>query len=112
MIDHVLQAMAEPHRRDILVLVQHTELSASEIAAHFTDISRQAVSQHLALLIEAGLLTMHRRGTQRLYRARPEGLEELRRFLDGFWDEQLHLLKQAAETLEGRSDPDGVPPTQ
>ena len=90
MIDHILQAMAEPHRREILLLVQQSELSASEIAAHFTDISRQAISQHLALLIDAGLLTMHRLGTRRLYRARPEGLEELRRFLDGFWDEQLH----------------------
>ena len=110
MIDHVLQAIAEPHRREILLLLQSAELSASEIATHFTDISRQAVSQHLALLIETGLLTMHRVGTRRLYRTRPEGLEELRRFLDGFWDEQLHLLKHAAEAQEGRADTHGIPP--
>lgn len=97
MIDHVLQAIAEPHRREILLLLQSAELSASEIAAHFTDISRQAISQHLALLTETGLLSMHREGTRRLYRTRPEGLEELRRFLDGFWDEQLQLSSASAD---------------
>src|SRR6266699_2553833 len=104
MVDRVLQAIAEPHRREILILLHNTELSASEIAAHFTDVTRPAISQHLMLLAQVGLVTMRRQGTKRLYRTRPEGLENLHRFLESFWDEQLRVLKQAAETEEGRTD--------
>ena len=111
MVERVLQAIAEPHRREILLLLQNTELSASEIAAHFTDVTRPAISQHLMLLAQVGLVTMRRQGTKRLYRTRPEGLEDLRRFLESFWDQQLHLLKHAAETEEGRIDQLGPSPT-
>ena len=111
MVDRVLQAIAEPHRREILLLLQDTELSASEIAAHFTDVTRPAISQHLMLLAQVGLVTMRRQGTRRLYRTRPEGLEDLRRFLESFWDEQLRVLKHAAETEEGRADHLGPSPT-
>jgi len=111
MVDRVLQAIAEPHRRESLILLQDTELSASEIAAHFTDVTRPAISQHLMLLAQVGLVTMRRQGTKRLYRTRPEGLEDLRRFLESFWDEQLRTLKHAAETEEGRTDHLGPSPT-
>ena len=111
MVDRVLQAIAEPHRREILILLQNSELSASEIAAHFTDVTRPAISQHLMLLAQVGLVTMRRQGTKRLYRTRPEGLEDLRRFLESFWDEQLRVLKHAAETEEGRTDQLGPSPT-
>ena len=111
MVVRVLQAIAEPHRREILILLQNTELSASEIAAHFTDVTRPAISQHLMLLAQVGLVTMRRQGTKRLYRTRPEGLEDLRRFLESFWDEQLRVLKHAAETEEGRTDQLGPSPT-
>ena len=111
MVDRVLQAIAEPHRREILSLLQDTELSASEIAAHFTDVTRPAISQHLMLLAQVGLVTMRRQGTKRLYRTRPEGLEDLRRFLESFWDEQLRVLKHVAETEEGRTDNLGPSPT-
>lgn len=111
MVDRVLQAIAEPHRREILLLLQNTELSASEIAAHFTDVTRPAISQHLMLLAQVGLVTMRRQGTKRLYRTRPEGLDDLRRFLESFWDEQLLVLKHAAETEEGRTDHLGPSPT-
>jgi DNA-binding transcriptional ArsR family regulator len=111
MVDRVLQAIAEPHRREILLLLQDTELSASEIAAHFTDVTRPAISQHLMLLAQVGLVTMRRQGTKRLYRTRPEGLEDLRRFLESFWDEQLRILKHGAETEEGRTDHLGPSPT-
>ena len=111
MVDRVLQAIAEPHRREILILLQNTELSASEVAAHFTDVTRPAISQHLMLLAQVGLVTMRRQGTKRLYRTRPEGLEDLRRFLESFWDEQLRVLKHAAETEEGRTDQLGPSPT-
>ena len=111
MVDRVLQAIAEPHRREILILLQNTELSASEIAAHFTDVTRPAISQHLMLLAQVGLVTMRRQGTKRLYRTRPEGLEDLRRFLESFWDEQLRVLKHVAETEEGRTHDFGPSPT-
>jgi DNA-binding transcriptional ArsR family regulator len=111
MVERVLQAIAEPHRREILLLLQDTELSASEIAAHFTDVTRPAISQHLMLLAQVGLVTMRRQGTKRLYRTRPEGLEDLRRFLESFWDKQLGLLKHAAETEEGSIDKLGPSPT-
>ena len=98
-MDAVLQAIAEPRRRRILELVRDRELPAGEIAAQF-EVTRPAISQHLRVLKEAGLLSERRDGTRRMYRARPEGLAELRRFLDEFWGERLALLKQAAEQEE------------
>jgi DNA-binding transcriptional ArsR family regulator len=99
MINLILQAIAEPRRREILLLVRDTELSSGAIATHF-DITRPAISQHLQVLTTAGLVTMRREGTRRLYRARPEGLSELKSFIEGFWDEHLQLLKQEAEADE------------
>jgi DNA-binding transcriptional ArsR family regulator len=98
-VEAALKAIAEPRRRRILTLVRDGELSAGEIAAHF-DVSRPAVSQHLNVLKEAGLVSERRNGTRRLYRARPEGLGELRAFLDGFWDARLEALKREAERKE------------
>jgi DNA-binding transcriptional ArsR family regulator len=98
-MEAVLKAIAEPRRRAILGLVSDTELPAGQIAARF-DITRPAVSQHLGVLKEAGLVTERRDGTRRLYRTRPEGLRELRSFLDGFWDDRLEALKRAAEREE------------
>ena len=100
-METALKAIAAPRRRRILVLVRDRELSAGEIAAHF-DVSRPAVSQHLTVLREAGLVEERRNGTRRLYRARPEGLAELRAFLDGFWGERLVALKREAEREERR----------
>ena len=92
----VVHAISEPRRREILRLVRDRELAAGEIAAHF-DVTRPTISQHLTLLKKAGLVTERREGTRRLYRARPEGLAELRSFLDGFWEDGLERLKAAAE---------------
>ena len=94
-----LKALAAPRRRRILSLVRDGELSAGEIAAHF-DVTRPAVSQHLNVLKEAGLVSERRNGTKRLYRARPEGLVELKEFLEEFWDERLEALKREAEKEE------------
>lgn len=100
-MDAVLRAIAEPNRRRILQLVEERELSAGEIADYF-DVTRPAISQHLKVLAEAGLVTVRRRGTWRLYQARPEGLAELKSFLEGFWEGRLRLLKQAAEAEEAK----------
>ncbi len=102
----VLDAVAEPRRREILQLVRDDELPAGAIAAHFADVSRPAVSQHLRVLRDAGLLTERRQGTRRLYRTRPEGLGELRAFLEEFWIDRLDVLKVEAER-EQRRQPDG-----
>ena len=84
-VDETIRALAEPRRREILALVWDEELPAGEIATQF-DVTRPAISQHLQVLRDAGLLVERRVGTRRLYRARPEGLDELRRYLEGFWD--------------------------
>lgn len=105
-MEAALRAIAEPRRRDILRLVWDAERSAGEIASHF-EVTRPAISQHLRVLKEAGLVLERRDGTRRIYRARPEGLEELRRFLDGFWAESLAALKREAELEERRMDADG-----
>jgi DNA-binding transcriptional ArsR family regulator len=102
MLDLVLQAIAEPHRREILVLLRGTERSSGDIAMQF-ELTRPAISQHLQVLAAAGLVTVRSKGTQRLYRAHPEGFTELRSFLEGFWEEHLQLLKQEAEAEERRS---------
>jgi DNA-binding transcriptional ArsR family regulator len=98
-MDAAVRAIAEPRRREILMLVLGEELSAGEIASHF-DVTRPAISQHLAVLKEAGLIHERRAGTRRLYHTRPEGLSEVRAFLEGFWDARLRLLKHHAETAE------------
>jgi len=100
-VQAALDALAEPRRREILALVRDRELAAGEIAANF-DVTRSAVSQHVGVLKHAGLVTERREGTKRLYRARPEGLADLRRFLDEFWSERLDVLTREAEREEGR----------
>ena len=98
-MEAALKAIAAPTRRRILTLVRDDELSAGEIASHF-DVTRPAVSQHLNVLKEAGLVSERRNGTRRLYRARPEGLAELKDFLEEFWDARLEVLKREAEKEE------------
>jgi DNA-binding transcriptional ArsR family regulator len=98
-MDAALKAIVEPRRRDILRLVARNELTAGEIAAHF-EVTRPAISQHLTVLKDAGLLAERRLGARRLYRARPEGLAELKAYLADFWDDRLDVLKHEAEQAE------------
>jgi DNA-binding transcriptional ArsR family regulator len=106
MSDTAYHAIAEPRRRDILRLIQETELTAGEIAAHF-DVTRPAISQHLRILAEAQLVSMRQAGTRRYYQARPEGLEDVREFLDAFWESRLSRLKKLAEEEERGIDSHG-----
>jgi DNA-binding transcriptional ArsR family regulator len=96
----VMDALVEPRRRAILRLVRDDEMLAGAIAAHFPDVSRPTVSQHLRVLCDAALLHERREGTRRLYRTRVEGLEEVRSFLGEFWDDRLQVLKAEAERDE------------
>src|SRR5215470_7755178 len=98
--DEALRALAEPRRRAILRLVAHDELAAGEIAAAF-EVTRTAVSQHLTVLRNAGLLSERRIGTRRLYRARPEGLAGLREFLEDMWASSLDVARRLAEADRG-----------
>lgn len=98
-MEAVLRAIAEPRRRAILRLVSDTELPAGSIAVHF-DVTRPAISQHLGVLKEAGLVSERRNGTRRLYRARPEGLVPLKQFLEEFWNPRLEALKREIEREE------------
>jgi DNA-binding transcriptional ArsR family regulator len=92
-------AIADPIRRRVLELVRDREIPAGELAAQF-DVSRPAVSRHLRVLRDAGLVHERRDGRLRLYRADPAPLAELREWLDGYWSGRLEALKRAAE--EGR----------
>lgn len=92
----MLRALAEPQRRRIVALVRDGERPAGEIAAHFA-ITPQAVSQHLRVLKDAGVLRERREGTRRLYALRPEAIESVRAFLDELWPSSLARLKDAVE---------------
>ena len=74
-----------------------TELPAGEIADRFKEVSRPAISQHLRVLRDAGLLSERRDGTRRLYRARRDRIQQVRTYLDAFWSDRLGALKVVAE---------------
>jgi len=99
-MDESMRALADPTRREILRLVHENELPAGEIALHFPAMSRPAVSQHLRVLTDAGLVTVRPSGNLRLYRWRPEGLDDVTAFLREMWSDRLEALKAAAEREE------------
>lgn len=100
-MERVLQAIAEPRRREILRLIWREERTVGDIADQF-DVTRPAISQHLRVLREAGLVSERRDGTRRFYRALPDGITELRAYLEGFWDQRLDALKDVTEAEEER----------
>ena len=96
-----LQALGDPTRRSVLEELRYGPRAGGEIAARLP-VSRPAVSQHLRVLKEAGLVTERQNGTRRLYRVDPDGLAEVREYLEGFWEEALANFKAAAEQEERR----------
>jgi DNA-binding transcriptional ArsR family regulator len=92
-------ALAEPRRRAMLMLVRDEPRSVGQIAEHF-DITQQAVSQHLRVLHDAGLVAVRPEGQRRLYVVRPEGLESVEAFLRELWPATLRRLKTAVESDE------------
>lgn len=93
-----LQVLAEPRRRRILELVRDEELAAGDIAASF-DVTFGAISQHLAVLRNAGFVSMRKDGNRRLYRMDQEGLGPWRSVLETMWAQKLDALAEAVETL-------------
>ena len=106
-METALAAMTDRNRREILRLVWRQELPAGEIARHFT-VTRPAISQHLRILEDSGLVAVRKEGTRRLYRARPEGLAELRTYFESLWDDSLERLKFEAEHEERKGRPDAT----
>jgi DNA-binding transcriptional ArsR family regulator len=94
-----VRAVAEPRRREILRLCWDRERTAGEIAGHF-DVTFGAVSQHLAVLREAGLAAVRHEGTRRWYRADRQALGPLGEYLDWLWADQLDVLATLAEQAE------------
>jgi DNA-binding transcriptional ArsR family regulator len=105
-IDAVAHALADGTRRGLLRLVRDDERAAGDLAAAFPAISRPAVSQHLRVLHQAGLVSIRPNGNRRLYRARTEGLAEVWQFIDEMWADGLARLKQAAERAARRDSGD------
>jgi len=103
-MDVALKAIADPRRRAILRLVWSKELPASDIASHFHDVTRSAISQHLGVLRQANLVCERRAGNRRLYHANVEEMTRLRTFLDQYWSGGLDRLKTAAEAAQRKKD--------
>jgi DNA-binding transcriptional ArsR family regulator len=98
-----LTALADPSRRAIFEALRGGPSAVGELAKRFP-ISRPAVSQHLKVLKEAGLVTDHAAGTRRLYRIRPEGIAEMRAYLDRMWDDALTAFAAAVEQQESEDN--------
>jgi DNA-binding transcriptional ArsR family regulator len=94
--ERALDALGDPTRRLIFKRLRGGARSVGEIAQGM-DVSRPAVSQHLKVLKDARLVVDRPEGTRRLYAVDTRAIEELRRWLDGFWDEALAAFKEAAE---------------
>ena len=95
-VERVLDALGDPTRRSVLKRLRGGARSVGEIAEGM-DVSRPAVSQHLKILKAARLVSDRAEGTRRLYAVNTRGIEVLRSWLDGFWDEVLLAFKQTAE---------------
>lgn len=95
-----VQAVAEPRRREILRLVWDDELSAGEIAERFEDVTFGAVSQHLRVLRDTGLVTLRQAGRRRFYRADREAMGPLADYLQAMWSSRLDVLADMAERVE------------
>jgi DNA-binding transcriptional ArsR family regulator len=95
-VDRALDALGDPTRRRVFKRLRRGPCSVADIARGM-DVTRPAVSQHLKVLRDAGLLVVRAAGTRRLYEVDMRGVKALRSWLDGFWDEALNAFKAAAE---------------
>ena len=97
-VTDALSAAAEPTRRRILQLLASHPRTVTEIAAEFP-VTRSAISQHLLLLADVGLVDAEKAGRQRIYRVRPSGLRQLQAEIDRFWTDELDQLVADAHAL-------------
>jgi len=108
-VTSALEALGTPRRREILRLVWDAERRAGQIHEALPDVTFGAVSQHLRVLREQGLVDCRREGRERLYRARKKALGPLRSVLQSMWDDALYRLKLQAELEESRRGPRPAP---
>ncbi|MEJ8559952.1 metalloregulator ArsR/SmtB family transcription factor [Yoonia sp. GPGPB17] len=93
------RALADPTRRDILLMLRHKDMTIAEVADNF-DMTRAAVKKHLTVLSDGGLITVRAQGRERINTLNPSGMAPLRdwlTFFDAFWDDRLSALKSAIE---------------
>jgi ArsR family transcriptional regulator, arsenate/arsenite/antimonite-responsive transcriptional repressor len=93
------KALADDSRRQVLMLLKNKERTPSEIATHF-DFTLSALSTHLKVLRDAGLVNERREGQNRYYSVNRDRMSEMMRFFDQFWDERLKSLKEYVENKE------------
>ena len=101
-VDDALQALGDPTRRAVFELLAERARPVGELA-HELPVSRPAVSQHLAILRAAGLVTDRRDGVRRIYSIDPEGVAAMREYFDRFWNQALADFKKAAENPDRAS---------
>jgi predicted transcriptional regulator len=94
--EHVMNALGDKHRRAILQFLRAQPLAVGDIAAQLP-ISRPAVSKHLRILEEAGLVSYTSHGTRNIFRIHRQGFEAARLYIESFWDEALSNFQRAAE---------------
>lgn len=111
-MNDLIAVLHSPRRREILRLCWDTEATAGAIHEALPDVTFGAVSQHLKVLRDAGLVAVTRHGRERRYRARPQALGPFRRWLEGTWDDALYQLKLAAELEAARRGPAPTPPSR
>ena len=99
-----LAALADPTRRAIVETLVAAPLPVGRLAQRFP-VSRPAISQHLRVLSDAGLVTADTSGTRRIYRLHPEGWQSLRQYLDRMWDDALHAFAQEAHRQSENDTP-------
>ena len=104
-INHALAALADPTRREVFETLRRGPRSVGELAKRLP-VSRPAVSQHLKVLKEAGLVNDRAEGTRRVYQIDPQGLGQLRAWLDRFWDQALEAFAAEVER-DDAEDEDG-----
>jgi DNA-binding transcriptional ArsR family regulator len=102
-----IQALGDPTRRVVFERLRGGPRSVGDLASGLP-VSRPAVSQHLRVLKNAGLVSERREGTRNFYSVDGDGLAELRAYFEGFWDEALAAFKAAAESEGGEDEPDDV----
>ena len=97
-------ALADKHRLEIIQRLAHTPLSVGTLASHFS-ISRPAISQHLKVLSDAGLVDVRQVGTRRIYAINRHTIADMRAHLDGLWNDALAAYADAAQTLSEQDTP-------
>ena len=98
LVTDAFSAAAEPNRRRILQLLASQPRTVSDIAGEFT-VTRSAISQHLLVLADAGLVDAEKIGRQRMYRVLPSGLQKLQAEINRFWTDELESLVEDAKQL-------------